>query len=326
MGLRKDGPRPAVVGTCTLRQSMAVDADDQLRQNLAMIDQMVAQAADKGWRLDLAVLPECSFQFAEGDVRRMAQTLDGPIVTAVAKKAKHHGCYATAPTQTLRDGRVYNSLVLVGRQGEVVGVYDKAFPVLLGDGTLEYGITPGNRFPVFELDFGRVGMQICWDIAFAPGWQALADQDAELVLFSTNPAVPIAMRGHAFRHGYYVVAATVHPPALIVDPIGRIVQESTQEGESLVARIDLDYRVLHSNCMWEWSEGRAAKYAGRVNLEWDADAHEYLLTSCDPALPVRRFLQVEGLLTGRQRNARNAALQMEARGGPPATPESVERE
>jgi predicted amidohydrolase len=326
MGLRKDGPRPAVVGTCTLRQSVAVDADDQLRQNLAMIDQMVAQAADKGWRLDLAVLPECSFQFAEGDVRRMAQTLDGPIVTAVAKKAKQHGCYATAPTQTLRDGRVYNSLVLVGRQGEVIGVYDKAFPVLMGDGTLEYGITPGRRFPVFDLDFGRVGMQICWDIAFAPGWQALADQDAELVLFSTNPAVPIAMRGHAFRHGYYVVAATVHPPALIVDPIGRIVQESTQERESLVARLDLDYRVLHSNCMWEWSEERARPYKDRLRIEWDRDAHCYLATSEDPTLCLREFLEQEHLLTGRQRNARNIRLQDEARGGPLELPEPVVRD
>ena len=38
MGLRKDGPRPAVVGTCTLRQSVAVDADDQLRLMKQLIE------------------------------------------------------------------------------------------------------------------------------------------------------------------------------------------------------------------------------------------------------------------------------------------------
>ena len=94
----------------------------------------------------------------------------------------------------------------------------------------------------------------------------------------------------------------------------------------LVQRIDLDFRVLHSNCMWEWSEERTSKYARRINLEWDPEAHEYLVTSCDPELPVRRFLETEGLLTGRQRNARNIALQMEARGGPPVVPKPVERE
>jgi hypothetical protein len=61
-------------------------------------------------------------------------------------------------------------------------------------------------------------------------------------------------------------------------------------------------------------------------VEWDAEAHEYLVTSSDPELSVRDFLRAEGLLTGRQRNARNIALQMEARGGPPTIPEPVERE
>ena len=46
-------------------------------------------------------------------------------------------------------------------------------------------------------------------------------------------------------------------------------------------------------------------------MEWDVDRHECL----DPGLPVRRFLELEGLLTGRQRNGRNIELQWEARGG-----------
>ena len=63
------------------------------------------------------------------------------------------------------------------------------------------------------------------------------------------------------------------------------------------------------------------EYAGRVDVEWDVDGHEYLVTSCDPNLPVRRFLEMEGLLTGQQRKGRNMELLLEARGGPPLMPE-----
>jgi predicted amidohydrolase len=323
---RRDGPRPAVIGTCALCQDGAASPDDQLEQNLAIIDRMAAQAEAQGLRLDLAVLPEVSFQFARPTVEAVAETLDGRIVRAVAERARRYRIYATAPVQTRREGKVYNSVVLLDPQGERVGVYDKVFPVMMSDGSLEYGITPGREFPVFDLDFGRVGIQICWDIAFDAGWQALANQDAELVLFCTNPASPLFMRGRAARHAYYIVAATVHPPAVVVDPIGRVVATTCEEGEVLIARLDLDYRVLHSNCLWEWPEPRRKEYQGRIKLEWDPEAHEYLLTSCDSQLPVRRFLEREGLLTGHQRIRRNIALQLEARGGPPLIPEPVERE
>jgi len=323
---RKDGPRPAVVGACSFRQVGATDPDMLLRDTLAMIDEMARQGQERGWPLDLAVLPECSFQFMKESVEEVAEALDGRIVTATAEKARQYHTYATAPVQTRRDGRVYNSVVLLDRQGEVVGVYDKVFPVMMGDGSLEYGITPGRQFPVFELDFGRVGMQICWDLAFDDGWQALSDQDAELVVFPTNPAVLTALRGRAWRHGYYIAASTVHPPAAIASPTGRLLGVTCEDREVLVVRIDLDFRVLHSNCMWEWSEERAKKYEGRIKVEWDADGHEYLATSSDPDLPVRRFLEIEGLLTGRQRNGRNIELQMKARGGAPVMPVPVERE
>jgi predicted amidohydrolase len=323
---RPDGPRPAVVGVCSFRQTGAPDPETLLRDTLTMVDEMAARAEAQGWPLDLAVLPECSFEFANGSVESIAQTLDGPIVTAVAERARRYRTYATAPVLLRRDGCVYNSVVMLDRQGAPVGTYDKAFPVLMGDGSLEYGITPGREFPVFDLDFGRVGVQICWDIAFEAGWQALADQDAELVVFPTNPASLVGLRGRAWRHGYYIAASTVAPPAALVSPTGGVVGTTSADREVLVARLDLDFRVLHSNCLWDWSESRAARYAGRIKVVWDPEAHQYLVTSCDPQLPVREFLRAEGLLTGRQRCARNVALQLAARGGPPVTPEPVERE
>jgi len=326
MRTRKDGPRPAMIGICSLRQDAATDPEESLRWGLAIIDQMARQAKEQGLGLDLAVLPECSFKFVKGRAGEVAETLDGRVVNAVAEKAKQHGTYATAPVQLRRDGEVHNCVVILGRQGELVGAYAKVFPVMMTDGSLEYGITPGREFPVFDLDFGRVGVQICWDIAFDAGWQALADQDAELVLHCTDPASLVAMRGRAWQHGYYIAASTFHPPALAVDPLGRTMAMTSADQETLLLRVDLDFRILHSNCLWEWPESRLKEYAGRITMDWDPDAHQYLVTSHDPSLPVRRFLEAEGLLTGRQRIGRNTELQLKARGGPPVMPEPLERE
>ncbi len=85
---RRDGPRPAAVGACSFRQTGAADRATPLRDTLTMIDEMARQAESRGWALDLAILPECSFQFMDRDVGDIAETLDGPIVAAVAQTWK----------------------------------------------------------------------------------------------------------------------------------------------------------------------------------------------------------------------------------------------
>jgi predicted amidohydrolase len=298
----------ATVGACTLRQTDAESPEEQLRDNLEMMDAMVVVAAERGWHLDVALLPEVSFKFASGDLAAAAEETDGKTAHEIGERARAHGVYATAPILR-RDGEaVRNSVVLVDRGGRPVGSYDKAHPVMMDDGSLEYGIAPGRGYPVFDLDFGRVGLQICWDVAFDEGWRALADKEAELVLFSTNPAVPLALRGYAWRHGYYIAASTVHPPAVVVDPVGRVLATTTRNREVVVAQVNLDYRVLHSNCMWGWSIVDHKEYQGRIKVEWEVDTHEYLVSSLDPSLPVSRFLEKEGLPTARERMARNVAL------------------
>jgi predicted amidohydrolase len=298
----------------------------QLEDYLAMIDEMARRATERGWKLDVALLPEVSFKFVAGDLRAAAEEPDGKTARAIGEKARQHGAYATAPIHRRSGDVVTNSLVLLDREGKPVGVYDKVHPVMMRDGSLEYGIAPGREFPVFDLDFGRVGMQICWDVGFEDGWRALGNQDAELVLFATNPAVPVALRGYAWRHGYYIAASAVHPPSVVVDPVGRLVASTSADREVIVTRVNLDYRVLHSNCMWDWSLTEHKEYEGRIHIEWDKEAHEYLVSSVDPELPVSSFLAREGLFTGRQRNGRNTELQLLARGGAPLVPPAVARE
>ena len=320
MTKRKPGPRPAVIGTCTLAIRGIEDADELLANGLEMIDAMAREAEKKGWGLDIVALPEHFAIPSESDPFATAKNLDGRTVTAVAERARSHGTYAVVPMYVREGDVVYNSAVLLDRAGEPVGVYHKVFPVVLPDGSIERGVTPGREIPLFETDFGRVGLQICWDVVFDDGWQALADQEAELVLFpSAAPSLPLLI-SHAYRYTYYVAGSIMRPPSPIVNPMGRIVAQSSQNKDVAVARVDLDYRVVPSTYLWSRGNALQKKYGDAIDWNWHDAEGSCLMTSSDPEMPIGRFLETEDIMTLRDWVDYNRQRDEEARGGPPAVP------
>ncbi|MCK4283947.1 MAG: carbon-nitrogen hydrolase family protein [Candidatus Brocadiae bacterium] len=323
MAQRRDGPRVAVVGTCTLSPYKVSDPDQLLADGLAMVDEMARRAEEKGWSLDLVALPET---FSRVERRPGDEALDGRTVTAMAEKARAYHTYAAVPVRLRQGEKVYNSVVMLDREGGVVGMYHKVFPVAGPDGSLEGGVTPGDRFPVFDLDFGRVGAQICFDVFFEDGWQALDYQDAELVVFASATPAVMALRSHAYRHQYYIVSSIHEVPSVVVDPIGREVTRTSADREPIVARFDLDYRVVRWSSLQDYGKALAEKYGDRVSQDWHYEEHMCLLTSLDVDLPVREVMQREKLGTHRQDRDSNVPAQMAARGGPPAQPPTVNHE
>ncbi|MBN1674862.1 MAG: carbon-nitrogen hydrolase family protein [Kiritimatiellae bacterium] len=318
MTQRRDGPRPTVIGTCTLSRSGIRDGEECLANGLAMVDAMAKKARQNGWGLDIVLLPE-SFAHGEGSVTRtVAETLDGRIVKACAAKACEYHTYA-AISMFLREGDgIHNAVVLIDRQGQPVGTYHKGFPVVRTDGTLEGGVTPGRDFPVFDLDFGRVGVQVCFDACYEEGWKSLAEQEAELVLHpSASPGVA-ALVSHAWRFGYYIVGSIHRPPSVMIDPLGHEIARSAKNREVAVVQVDLDYRILPSRFIWTRGQELRNTYAGRVDYGWHDAEGACLLTSLDPSLPAGRFVHDEGLETMRDFLERNREAQIAARGGPPA--------
>lgn len=88
------------------------------------------------------------------------------------------------------------------------------------DGTivLEGGVHPGAEYNVIELDFGRVGIQICYDVNFPEGWQRLKERGAELVLFPTQSPQLTRPAMYAASHEYWVVSSTFRNNASLFEP------------------------------------------------------------------------------------------------------------
>lgn len=81
---------------------------------------------------------------------------------------------------------IYNSAVLIGPDGEPMGEYRKVH--LKGEEKMAF--RPGFKFPVFECDFGNVGMLLGWDLAFPEAARSLALEGAELVVVPANWEAP----------------------------------------------------------------------------------------------------------------------------------------
>jgi predicted amidohydrolase len=80
---------------------------------------------------------------------------------------------------------IYNTAALIGRKGELIGKYRKThLPAVEA-----WNETHGDGFPVFETDFGTVGMLICYDILFPEAARCLVLNGAEILF---NPTMSYA--------------------------------------------------------------------------------------------------------------------------------------
>src|ERR1700734_4371888 len=92
--------------------------------NFKRVRLALAQAADQD--ADLAVFPEATQIRFGSDLRAAAEPLDGPFCSGLAAAAKETGVALVAGVfEPAPDGRVYNTAVAFGGDGQLVASYRK---------------------------------------------------------------------------------------------------------------------------------------------------------------------------------------------------------
>ncbi len=327
---KKDGaPRKVVVGSLMYNMFL-VDwpgLDARLDKLGEWIDMMAEKAEKKyGKALDIVALPEIAVNGGlSGSAAEVSFPLEGPVLEKMGAKAREHNCYVTVPmylTEDEEEGVYTNATVLLDRKGEVAGIYRKVYPVIIpGTGALEGGVMPGKDFPVFDCDFGRVGIQICFDMAYDTGWEVLGKKSAELVIWTTQSPGQIKAAFRAMRNDYYVVTSTWRNNASLFDPTGHKIAEirDTEGNGVLVDQIDLEYVLLG----WQrrLDNGRVfdEKYGDRAGYRYSAAEDGGIFWSNDPATSIHEMVKELGL-DARGTNVEDSRkIQLELRGGPPST-------
>jgi beta-ureidopropionase len=173
----------------------------------------------------------------------------GPITSMLAQVAKKQRCYITAPLITKKDGRYYNSSILLNRQGKIDGVFHKVRPTATEILPETYykggGITPGEiDAPVFKTDFGTVGIQICADASWEENWHSLKKNGAEMVFFPSQGPYSNTLSNHAWINHYYIVSATGED-ARILDMTGDVIASDGEFARWVCAPVNLEKVFIH---------------------------------------------------------------------------------
>ena len=315
-------PRKVVVGTIIYGPYGDYRGlDERIKVLSGFVDAMAADAgkAYPGRGLDLAVLPETIVTNTSGPAAARAISLAGQVLDRFSTLARRHKTYLVIPLDLAEDsssGPIYsNAAVLLDRQGKVAGIYRKVHPVaLVGHDDLESGITPGREFPVFDCDFGKLGIQICWDIVFDDGWQALADKGAEIVVWpSASPATALPS-ARAGRHRYFIVSSCWRNNSTIYEPTGLVATRVETQEKPLVHQIDLSYAILGWSAHLREGKAFTDKYGDKAGYHYEPREDLGIFWSNDPAITVGSMLGSLGLEEIDSQIARNRRLQDGARG------------
>jgi predicted amidohydrolase len=179
-----------------------LQSSGQLREtgaNCDLVEDAARRAADVGARLLITSEMFLTGYAIGDDVHRLAEPADGPGARRIAGVAAATGvAVAYGYPELGPSGEVYNSVQLVGADGEPLANYRKSH--LFGDFERAY-FTPGDD-PVVQAELHgiRIGLMICYDVEFPENVRAHALSGTDLLVVPT-----------AQMHPYELVAETVVP-------------------------------------------------------------------------------------------------------------------
>lgn len=213
---------------------------------------------------DLIALPEmfcCPYETANFPL--YAEKEGGATWQFAADLARRLGIYLSAGSMPEADeaGRVYNTAYVFDRQGRQIAKHRKMhlFDINVKDGQAfqeSLTLTPGNDVTVFDTEFGRIGLCICYDFRFPELCRLMALQGALLILvpaafnMTTGPAHwELTFRSQGLYNQVYTVGtspardldASYHSwgHSIVCDPWGTVLSQLDENEDIQITEIDL---------------------------------------------------------------------------------------
>jgi len=215
---------------------------------------------------DFVILPEmfcCPYQTENFPI--YAEKEGGPVWQQLSGYAKQYGIYLIGGSMPEKDaeGNVYNTSYIFDREGKQIGKHRKVhlFDIdIKGGQTFKESdtLTAGDSDTVFDTEFGKIGVMLCFDIRF-PELSRMMVNDGVKVIFvpaafnmTTGPAHwELSFRTRALDNQIYMVGCA---PArdvsagyiswghsIVTDPWGRVIDMLDEKKGILLAELDMDY-------------------------------------------------------------------------------------
>ena len=239
---KEDGgrlPREVWIATLTQHNIHGRDLNENTHAALKQMENAVPFSPD------VICLPEVFLNRSETSLESYAENGSGNIIAPFQAFAKKNHCYVICPVHTVSNAKFYNAAILIDRDGKNIGEYRKA---RLTEEEIDLGLTPGSlEVPVFQTDFGVIGIQICFDIEWNEGWVQLGRKGAEIVFWPSGFAAGKMINARAFQNKYCVVTSTWKNTTKICDVTGEELAASGNWSDwGVCAAVNLEKAFLHS--------------------------------------------------------------------------------
>lgn len=180
---------PRAGGTVKVATVHFAPEEGNVQHNREQIVALSEQAAQNGAKIVVHTEMATSGYsfFSRQEIASVAETIPGPSTEAVGEVARRHGIYIVfgMPERDVATNLYYNSAVLVGPTGNVLGVYRKRNNLL----EASYNAELWAPVPTFDTPYGRLAIVICSDMFYAIFPRLAAVAGADILLAPANVGV-----------------------------------------------------------------------------------------------------------------------------------------
>jgi len=157
-----------------------------IEKNLEIMENLIKNAQEKcNGKLDLIAFPEL---FITGynlrdNYSKVAEEIpsSSKAQKGIINLSKKYNVHVATGIVEKSGKSLFNSAIMIGPEG-YIGHYRKQFLPNFGPFEEKMFFGEGDQTPVFETPFGKVGVQICYDLFFPETSMGLARNGAELIL------------------------------------------------------------------------------------------------------------------------------------------------
>ena len=232
------------------------------RETMEKAERMVKEAAANG--ANVVVLPEMfNCPYSKEYFRSFADAENGESLEAMSGWARDNGIILVGGSIPEKDGdKLYNTCFVFDKEGRVIARHRK---VHLFDVDIEGGIrfkesnnfAAGNEITVFDTEYGRMGVLVCFDMRFPELVRAMAKRGAEVIFcpaqfnMTTGPRHwELTIRARAMDNEIYYVGASAARyegfayecwgHSTVANPFGMVIADCDEKEQILYSEIDLN--------------------------------------------------------------------------------------
>jgi len=181
------------------------------------------------------------------------------MLSSVAKQTRTWLIGGSIPERDLQSDATYNTCTVYNPEGQLISLYRKMhlFDIDVPGQTFKESetLTGGQNLAIFDTEFARIGLGICYDMRFPELAMIMARKGCHVLVYpgAFNPTTgplhwELLQRGRALDNLMFVSTCSpardpnadyrAYGHSMVVDPMGRVLSEAKEDEETTFTVID----------------------------------------------------------------------------------------